>query len=168
MCGPASAHGGSGAAYTGVAGPYKVIGYDGRAGATPEQVEYRILLIAPQTQTPVNDATVSVRAELAVGDRHTEAEQNARRTANIYYFYLPRIAGATWRIFATIGGPSGSGTTNYFVHASAGGITSGAITGKKDSNTSRTLVIVITLVVVAAVAAAVVVRRRRAEPLGGR
>lgn len=138
-----------------------MIGYDGRAGLTPDQVEYRILLVAPETQSPVNDATVSVKAELAVGDRHTEAEQAARRTANIYYFYLPRIAGATWRIFATIGGPNGSGTANYFVHASAGGVTAGAITGKKDSDTSRILIIGLTIAIIAAAGAAAVVRRRR-------
>ncbi|MDX6286361.1 MAG: hypothetical protein QOG53_1846 [Frankiales bacterium] len=163
--GPAGAHGGSGAAYTGIAGRYKVVGYDGRAGLTANDVEYRILLTDADTQAPVDGATVLVTATLAVGDRRIEPEQQAAATANIYSFTLPRLAGATWRIDANISGSAGSASAQYFVHAASGAVAVDA-SSKTGGGKGKSWVLNAALigVLVVAVIAAALIRRGSARP----
>ena len=164
--GPALAHGGSSAAFTGIAGPYKVIGYDGRAAISPDAVEYRIIVTNADTLAPVDGATVVITAKLAVGDLHTEPTQTAKALANIYSFDLPRVAGATWRIDADIRGPAGSGSAQYFVHAAAGGITTQTTSKGNDSGRGASWLLNVALIalVVIAVVAATLIRRRHARP----
>lgn len=159
--GPAGAHGGSGSAFTGIAGPYKVVAYDGRAAISANEVEYRILLSNSKTQAPVDGATVNILATLAIGDRHAEPLKAAAATANIYSFTLPRIAAATWRIDADIRGPIGVGATQYFVHAGAGAITTTPTSGSSgNGNTSKWLsVAVVGALAVAAIVVALLRRR---------
>lgn len=157
---PARAHEGSGAAYTGVAGPYQVVAYDGRAAFDANRVEYRILLTDADTKSPVDAATVAVTATLAFGDRHSEPTQQTARTANIYTFTLPRLPGATWRVTATVDGPQGHGSAQYFVHAGALAVPADA---RSDSGASglRVLTIALGATAAAALIAVAIARRRR-------
>lgn len=165
---PTGAHGGSGSAFTGIAGPYKVVAYDGRAALSPNEVEYRILLTNVLTQAPVDGATVSVIATLAVGDRHTEPTKTAAATANIYSFNLPRIPAATWRIDADIRGADGTGKTLYFVHAGAGAITTSTSGKSGGGNASAWLNGAVIAALGVAVVVAALLRRRHvgAHPTG--
>jgi hypothetical protein len=65
-------------------------------------------------------------------------------------------------VFATIKGPAGTGTTDYFVHASAGGIANGTPSQSGGGgSTPRALIITLTGVLAIALVGVAVVRRRR-------
>ena len=116
--GPALAHNGTGAAFTGSAGPFEVFAYDGRPAATAGLVEYRVVLSQGPAQTPVNDATVTITAS----GPSAHGPERARDVANIYYFELPEPGPLPYKITLAVSKGDQTGSVSFDLH----GVTSTA------------------------------------------
>ena len=113
------AHDGAGAAFDGSAGPFRVLGYDGRT-VPASATEYAVILSDSVSGAPVDDAAVTVTAE-AVGDRGASSSRVgpvvADRVANVYRYALPNGRGSGWDVELRIVAPVARTQVSFQVHA---------------------------------------------------
>lgn len=115
----AVAHDGAGAAFAGVAGPYRVLAYDGRAVAR-SGAEYAVVLADAQTGAPIDDATVTVTARDAAarGAQGSRVEAVvADGVANVYRYTLPTPRRGGWDVTLDIAAPAAAAQISFPIHA---------------------------------------------------
>ena len=156
VAGPAAAHDGGGAAFTGEAGPYTLYAYDGVPGSAPGTLDYSVILLRTADGAPVDGATLDVSAEPADGSGATAQSVRAQSVANVYEVTLSDPGAGTWRARLTVDGPDGPGSTEATLHGA--GTAASAPTG-----TSVWLVAAGGAVAALGVAAVTAARRRRSE-----
>lgn len=119
FAGSAVAHDGAGAAFDGVAGPYRVLAYDGRAVAG-SAAEYAVVLTDADSGAPVDGATVTVSARAAAG-RGAQGSQVetvvAEGVANVYRYPLPTLRSGGWDVTLDIAAPAAAAQISFPLHA---------------------------------------------------
>src|SRR3954454_14411907 len=139
---PVLAHGGSGAAFRGAAGPYTVYAYDGRPTDRAGAVEYRVLLLDSRL-APLYGARVTVSADLEHGGRRV-GPTSASPVANIYYYELPDPGISAWEVHLTVSAAAGTGTVTYSLHGLLPGATAAAVsTGASGGGNDRTVIVIV-------------------------
>ena len=119
--GPASAHNGGGAAFTGEAGPYTVYAYDGVPGPGEGTLAYSVIVRRTADGSPVDGATLTVSADPADGSPMTAVTGvQAQSVANVYELMLPDPGPGTWRARLVLAGPDGPGSTETTLHGASG------------------------------------------------
>lgn len=113
---PAAAHDGAGATFTGRAGPYEVLAYDG-VDDVGQLDEYAVLLREAATSAPIDGVTVAVSASPAsAGAKLQRSAVRADGVGNVYRFTLPPTSPAGWDVTVDVTGPSGAGRASFAVH----------------------------------------------------
>lgn len=121
LASPAAAHDGAGATFTGRAGPYEVLAYDGQEDVG-RMNGYAVLLREPATSVPVDGATVMVTASPASpGAKSERSTVRADGVGNVYRFTLPSTGPAGWDVTVDVTGPSGAGRASFAVHGPPSG-----------------------------------------------
>lgn len=118
---PAAAHDGAGATFTGRAGPYEVLAYDGVEGAD-RMDEYAVLLRERTSSAPVDGASVTVTAVPAEPDGvRAQPPVLAEGVGNVYRFALPSNGPAGWKVTVDVTGSYGAGRVSFAVHGPPSG-----------------------------------------------
>lgn len=115
----AVAHDGAGAAFDGVAGPYRVLAYDGRAVAR-SGAEYAVVLTDAESGAPVDGATVTVSARAAAGRGAQGSRVEAlvaEGVANVYRYTLPTARRGGWDVTLDIAAPAAAAEISFPIHA---------------------------------------------------
>lgn len=118
--GPAAAHDGGGAAFTGEAGPYTLYVYDGVPGPAAGTLAYSVIVRRTADGTPVDGATLTVSADPADGTSATSvSDVRAQAVANVYEVTLPDPGPGTWQARLAVAGPDGPGSTETTLHGAS-------------------------------------------------
>ena len=115
----AVAHDGAGAAFDGVAGPYRVLAYDGRPVAG-SAAEYAVVLADAGSGAPVDDATITVSARIVAGGGAAGTRVEAvvaERVANVYRYTLPAMRSDGWDVTLEIAAPAAADKISFPIHA---------------------------------------------------
>lgn len=113
--GPAVAHNGVGAAFTGRAGPYTIYAYDGYLSPSG-RFAYRLVLLDASSGQPANDLSVAISA---IGASGAPVHAPVQIYANVVFYELRNPYPHLWRVSVRVSGPAGSGVVAFPMHGAA-------------------------------------------------